>query len=120
MARHAAVPSSISNGFDLGGMACCIQHSVFDVVCVCARVWGWRDGSGAMFLGAVFCMQGRRRCILDGVAFIQRSADFGLDFISHNSSRLMAIDAHVGFICGLVHSSAIRHMQPDAAVHGLV
>ena len=47
MARHAAVPSSISNDFDLGGMACCIQHSVFDVVCVCARVCGWRDGSGA-------------------------------------------------------------------------
>ena len=38
MARHAAVPSSISNGFDLGGMACCIQHSVSDVVCVRASM----------------------------------------------------------------------------------
>ena len=48
MARHAAVPSSISNGFDLGGMACCIQHSVFDVVCVCASMGlALRDGSGA-------------------------------------------------------------------------
>jgi hypothetical protein len=72
-----------------------------------------------MFLGVVCSMQGRRRCILDGVGIsVQRILVWIL--ISHNSSRLMAIDAHVGFICGLVYSSAIRHMQPDAAVHGLV
>ena len=46
-------------------------------------------------------MQGRRRCILDGVGIsVQRILVSIL--ISHNSSRLMAIDAHVGFICGLV------------------
>jgi hypothetical protein len=73
MARHAAVPSSVSNViFDLGSIACCIQHSVFRRSS-CARVCGWRDGSGAMFLGVVCSMQGRRRCILDGVGIsVQR------------------------------------------------
>ena len=46
-------------------------------------------------------MQARRRCILDGVGIsVQRILVSIL--ISHNSSRLMAIDAHVGFICGFV------------------
>ena len=82
MARHAAVPSSVSNVFDLSSIACIIQHSVFDAV----RVREYAVGetgvvrAEAIFLGVVCSMQGRRRCILDGVAFIQRSADFGLDF----------------------------------------
>jgi hypothetical protein len=68
MARHAAVPSSVSNVFDLGSIACSIQHSVFDVVRVCEHAVGQ-----TMFLVVVCSMQGRRRCILDGVGIsVQR------------------------------------------------
>ena len=85
MARHAAVRSSISNGFDLGGMACCIQHSVFNIVPVCARECAVGETgvvrAEAIFLGAVCCMQARRRCILDGVGFsVQRIFWFALPF----------------------------------------
>jgi hypothetical protein len=94
MARHAAVPSSVSNVFDLSSIG--VFYSTFSLRrSSCARVCGWRDGSGAMFLGAVCSMQGRRRCILDGVGISDQGILVSI-LISHNSSGLMAIDSHVG------------------------
>ena len=45
-------------------------------------------------------MQARRRCILDGVGISVQRILVSI-CLSHNSSRLMATDVHVGFICGL-------------------
>ena len=74
----------------------CVFYSAFSLRrSSCARVCGWRDGSGAMFLGVVCSMQGRRRCILDGVGISFQRILVSI-LISHNSSGLMAIDSHVG------------------------